>query len=298
MAYDFLKLNSVMLPIFFRINFRALKYFYVIDIHDVAYKANPLEGFAIKEFLPYIISLLVFLFIVIKNSKKIKETFKIDTRTKLQLSLIITIIISILPFLLMMINGRQIYARYLIFSLPLIYLVIASYKLNLNNKLSTKIIIFILLISPNLFSKPKYVIYLDLQNSRSINDKVTSHGKYGNFILFFSDLYDWHTFYLRDYKIENNFKLFTFLKSCDEDTMDRALKMAGQNAFFVNYYKDCPELKDYILNNCEKYNSKCYDLGAQDGDVILKIFEPETQNENIQQLEQKYNTSDTTESTR
>jgi hypothetical protein len=297
-AYEYLSINRIMLPVFFWLNFRILKFIYVIDIHDAVIKKNPLSSFSLGEFSPYLVALFfffLFMFLYIKNSDLFKKNIK---QHKINIALFITIILSLLPFLIMLINGRQVYARYLIFSLPLIYLFISFYLFKNINLIKIRALVFGIILLPNLLAKPKEVSYLGLQNSRSIYEKITSHGSYGNFILFFSDLYDWHTFYFRDYKIEKNFKLFTFLKSCDESTMDKALKMAGQNAFFVNYYRDCPQLKEYILNNCEKYNSKCFDLGAEDGHVILKIFEPETQIDNIRQLEEKYPKLKVTEPTR
>ena len=264
------------------IAYRFLNYMNVKDLHELAYKPNHLEYISSVEFLPYILAIFLTIIILVSKFNQIK-----NVHNKRERIFAISFLISIAPLISLVIGGKQIYARYFIFSIPLLYLLISNTTLKL--KLKNYLLISLLsVISVSLYIRHYDVSYLGIHNSRSIYEKVTSHGKYGKFILFFSDKYSWHKFYLEDYKIEKNFKFFTFLLSCNKETFKKAIKMAGENSFFVNYYNDCPELKEYLLNNCEKYDSQCFDLGAEDGDVILKMFEPGSQKDKIQELESTY----------
>lgn len=277
-----LKDTWILQIVFTWMTYRFLNYMNVQEVHNLAYKPNPYDEIKLLEFLPLYLSIALLLVFFIYRKIKIKENF-----SKSFITISLTALILTLPFVVLAIGGKQIYARYFLYSIPLIYLSTA-YLLHDLKIHTLKIIAVGLVFTLSIFTKRYDVTYLGIQKTRSIYDKITSHGKYGKFVLYFSDSYSWHKFYLKDYRIEDNFKLFMFMKTCNEETFDKTLKMAGENAFFVNYYRDCPQMKQYILNNCEKYDSKCFDLGAEDGDVILKIFEPWSQEAKIQELEAKY----------
>lgn len=263
---------------------RLLNFLNFVEIIDKKHKINKFIGIEPIEYIPHIGTIIILLLSIVFVHFILKKKYIFKIQDKI-IALAGGFAILLVTYLAL--RGRQIYGRYFLFSLPIIFIFTSYYLSIAKNKVFTSII-FSIFIFFNVISPLGKISYFNTQNSRSVYDKITSHGKYGRFILHIVDAIHWHRFYIEDYKIKKNFRYFTFDTECTDELLHKIMTMAGENAFIATYKDDCPNLKQRILSKCEEYDSKCFDLGAEDGHVILKIFEPDSQEAQINELEAIY----------
>ena len=247
-----------------------------IPVIGEKYMANEFVGIDFAEYLPMTFILITFLVSALIGLKDNKKFIGISS---------IIILLNILLYSYFAINNRQIYARYFIFIYPILHLTIAKILEKKENFLVWSILG--LFIFGNAIGKVQKVSYLGIQDTRDIFRKITSNGKYSGTLIFFTKRYDHHAFYFKDYLIEKNFEFYTFTE-CNEESINKAFKIAGRNTFFATYEFECSQLKEKLKSLCDKSDDLCFDLKPKDAHVILKAFEPQKQPEVIEELRGKY----------
>lgn len=262
------------------------KTMYNITVYNTVndfYNSAPAHSPSAIKFSPYVILGLFILISIILIKDRIKKYF---SESPNYVFLVLSILIFCLTIIGIQLTGRTVYMRYYFFLTAIMIFLAAFLASKIKNRKSLTTLFSIYIFS-NLLFTPSQLTYFDTMQTSSIYKKITSHGKYSNEIYFFTRNYAWHKYYFKDYKIKENFVLYT-LKKCDNETIDKVLTMAGRNSFIVAYDFECPSLTEKILKNCSKYNSKCFDLNAEHATAILKMFEPETQPQKIKELEETY----------
>lgn len=255
---------------------RYLNHRLYIPVIGEKYMANEYVGIDFAEYMPMTFILIVFIISALIGLKDNKKFIGISS---------VIILINILLYSYFVLNNRQVYARYFIFIYPILHLTIAK-VLEKKDKVLVWGLMGLFLFG-NAIGKVQEVSYLGIQDTRDIFRKITSNGKYSGTLIFFTKRYDHHAFYFKDYLIEKNFEFYTFTE-CNEESINKAFKIAGRNTFFATYEFECSKLKEMLKPLCESSDDLCFDLKAKDAHVILKAFEPQKQPKVIEELRGKY----------
>lgn len=284
------------LTFFFKREFFSFRYFPIQMIifwisHKIILQMNvfsKVEGFftsapshsiPLEKYFPYLVLITFIIISLVILRKKLKRIFRENEN---YFSLIIVFFLFVSTILFFHFTGRTIYMRYNFFTSGLLIFFLAF----LFSKMSDSKILPILLGSylvTNLVFTPSQLSYFNTFQSSDMYKKVTSNGKFADTVFFFTDNSTWHEYYLRDFKLRKNFKVYT-LPVCHIDTIKFAMKIAGRNSFLMAYDFECPDLAKLVNEMCSEYDSECFNLKAQNATVMLKMFEPWSQEQNINQL--------------
>jgi len=237
------------------------------------------------QFIPYIATLLLPLFLLLISKKKPSSLFKGDNQSLKSIFLGTSFYIFI--FLIFTLIEYSVHMRYLIFSLvPIFTLTSVLYQ---NEK--TKIIIISLTFFTiiNYIPRLNQISYLGLQDSRSMYEKIVENTQHSSHLIIESNRLEWHEYYLKEFKIRDHFNFQHYDHSCrDKEDINKLLGLTKRNTIIASYGRECTQLSKIILEACHRFNSKCYDLKAKDSLVILKIFEPNAQKERVRELNALY----------
>ena len=278
--------NLKYLPLQIIIFWLTQKTLYNINVYEKLshfYRHVPDHIVPFAKTSPYIILITLCLFSIYLLKEK---SLKVLKENQALMNIVFTFFINVCLFLCLHLYGRTIYMRYLIFVTPLL-IFIGAFYINKNKNPKHKTMLLSFYIIANLFFPPESLSYLKLNQTKDLFNKITKNGEYAGSIILFTANYSWHKYNFNHFRILDNFKLDTF-KYCDPNSIKKALEMSGRNTFIAAYDFECPDFKQDVMKQCENYDSKCYDLGAKDATVILKVFEPETQESIINELDYKY----------
>ena len=276
LAIKYLPIQLIIFWVSQKIIFNFTRYNKITDF----YLGAPEHSVPFEKVSPYLIlvSLILILGFILRD--KLSQIFK---ENKSFLSIVLTIVVFTAVMIFFKVTGRTIYMRYNFFLIALLIFVLSLLTSYIKEQKILNSILPVYLLA-NLAFSPSELTYFNTHKSSDLFEKVTKATNYSNEIYLFTSNYSWHEYFFRDYRINKNFNLFT-LPNCSEENINKVMKMAGRNAYITSYEFECPNLKTDIMQKCSKYNSKCYDLGAQDATVILKIFEPDSQPNKIKHLD-------------